>query len=419
MATLMNKIEDFDFKGKTVLLRVDINSPITPATKKIANDNRIRESIPTIQKLIDAGAKIAMIAHQGDTLDYQNLIPLNEHAEKLSALLGRTVEYIDDVAGPAAVEKIKALQEGQLILLGNLRYLSEEMSSFENVVKLKAEEMLDTYLVRRLRPYVDMYVNDAFAAAHRNAPSMVAFQEFLPTAAGDLMFREISALDKVMKTPEKPSVFVLGGAKISDAFGMMQTVLQNGSADKILTSGITGEIFLIASGKDIGPTKRKFLADRSLLEFVEPAREYLKDYPGKIEMPRDLAYKENDQRMEVTVDHLPVDKMFMDIGSKTLADYDAILQDAKTIFVNGPAGVYEDALFEKGTKELWHSIARSSGYSVIGGGDTVSAAAQYIDMKEISYVCTAGGAMVRYLSGKKLPLIEAMEKAFARQGNTK
>lgn len=415
----MNKIEDFDFKGKTVLLRVDINSPITPATKKIANDNRIRESIPTIQKLIDAGAKIAMIAHQGDTLDYQNLIPLNEHAEKLSALLGRTVEYIDDVAGPAAVEKIKELKEGQLILLGNLRYLSEEMSSFENVVKLKAEEMLDTYLVRRLRPYVDMYVNDAFAAAHRNAPSMVAFQEFLPTAAGDLMFREISALDKVMKTPEKPSVFVLGGAKISDAFGMMQTVLQNGSADKILTSGITGEIFLIASGKDIGPTKRKFLADRSLLEFVEPAREYLKDYPGKIEMPRDLAYKENDQRMEVTIDHLPVDKMFMDIGSKTLADYDAILQEAKTIFVNGPAGVYEDALFEKGTKELWHSIARSSGYSVIGGGDTVSAAAQYIDMKEISYVCTAGGAMVRYLSGKKLPLIEAMEKAFARQGNTK
>jgi phosphoglycerate kinase len=266
---------------------------------------------------------------------------------------------------------------------------------------------------------VDLYVNDAFAAAHRNAPSMVAFQEVFPTAAGDLMFKEISALDVVMKTPEKPSVFVLGGAKISDAFGMMKTVLQNGSADKILTSGITGEIFLIASGKDIGPTKMKFLADRSLLEFVEPAREYLKDYPGKIEMPRDLAFKENDQRQEVAVDQLPVDKMFMDIGSQTLADYDAILQGAKTIFVNGPAGVYEDPLFEKGTKELWHAIARSPGYSVIGGGDTVSAAAQFIDIKEISYVCTAGGAMVRYLSGKKLPLIEAMEKAFARQSQTK
>lgn len=417
MATLMNRIDDFDIKGKTVLLRVDINSPIDPATKRIVNDNRIRESVPTIRKLMDGGAKIAMIAHQGDTLDYQNLIPLNEHAEKLSALMGVTIDYIDDVAGPAAIEKVQGLKAGQAVLLGNLRYLCEEISTFESAVKLKADEMLDTYLVRRLRPYVDLYVNDAFAAAHRNAPSMVAFQEFLPTAAGDLMFKEISALDTVMKTPEKPSVFVLGGAKISDAFGMMKTVLQSGSADCILTSGITGEIFLIASGRDIGPTKLKFLQDRSLLEFVEPAREYLRDYPGKIEMPRDLAYAENGARQEVAVEALPLDRMFMDIGARTLAHYDGILQGAKTIFVNGPAGVYEDPLFEYGTRELWHSIARSAGYSVIGGGDTVSAAARFIDMKDISYVCTAGGAMVRYLSGKKLPLIDAMEKAYLKRQN--
>ena len=415
MSTRMNKIDDFDMNGKTVLLRVDINSPIEPTTKKIANDNRIRESVPTIKKLVDKGAKIAMIAHQGDTLDYQNLIPLCEHAEKLSILLGQAVDYIDDVAGPAAIEKVKGLKPGGIVLLGNLRYLCEEISTFESAVKLKASEMLDTYLVRRLRPYVDMYVNDAFAAAHRNAPSMVAFQEFLPTAAGELMFREISALDKVMKAPEKPSVFVLGGAKISDAFGMMKTVLENATADKILTGGITGEIFLIASGKEIGPTKMKFLSDRSLLEFVPAAKEYLNDYPGKIEMPVDLAYGEDGQRKEIAVDQLPVDKMFMDIGSQTLARYDEILQNAKTIFVNGPAGVYEDVLFETGTKELWFSIARSPGYSVIGGGDTVSAAAKFIDMKDISYVCTAGGAMVRYLSGKKLPLIQAMEKAFERQ----
>lgn len=416
MATMMNRIDDFELKGKRVLLRVDINSPIDPATKKIANDNRIKESIPTIKKLLNGGAKVAMIAHQGDTLDYQNLIPLNEHAEKLSALLGQDVSYIDDVAGPAAIELLLSLKDGQVALLGNLRYLCEEISTFETAVKLKASEMLDTYLVRRLRPYFDLYVNDAFAAAHRNAPSMVAFQEILPTAAGDLMFKEISALDTVMKTPEKPSVFVLGGAKISDAFGMMKTVLQNGSADRILTSGITGEIFLIASGKDIGATKMKFLSDRSLLEFVEPAKEYLKDYPGKIEMPRDLAYAEEGVRKEIAVEALPADRMFMDIGAETIAEYDRILQEAKTIFVNGPAGVYEDPMFEYGTKELWHSIARSAGYSVIGGGDTVSAAARFIDMENISYVCTAGGAMVRYLSGKKLPLIEAMEKAFIKKG---
>jgi phosphoglycerate kinase len=411
----MNKIEDFPLQGKTVLVRLDINSPIDPKTKKIVNDNRIRESVPTLHKLLAGGAKIAIIAHQGDTLDYQNLIPLAEHAEKLSALLGRKVEYVDDVAGPAAVEKVKALKAGEMVLLGNLRYLSEEISHFETVVPLKPEHMLEVYHVRRLAPLADLYVNDAFAAAHRASPSMVAFQELLPTAAGDLMFKEISALDRVMKTPEKPSVFVLGGAKISDAFGMMETVLRNGTADKILTCGITGEIFLIATGKDLGPTNTKFLKERGLWEFVEPARHYLAEFGDKIEIPRDLAYSEDGKtRTEIAVKRLPLDRMFLDIGSKTQSDYDAVLQGAKTIFVNGPPGVYEQEVFERGTRSVWASIAKSPGYSVIGGGDTVSAASRFIDLKDISYVCTAGGAMVRYLSGKKLPLIQAMEKAFAR-----
>jgi phosphoglycerate kinase len=415
MATLMNKIEDFELKGKTVLVRLDINSPIDPKTKKIVNDNRIRESVSTMKKLLAGGAKIAIIAHQGDTLDYQNLIPMAEHAEKLGALIGKKIDYIDDVCGPAAVEKVKALRPGEIVFLGNLRYLTEEISHFETVVPLGPTELLDCYLVRHLAPLADLYVNDAFSAAHRGSPSMTAFQELLPTAAGDLMFKEISALDTVMKTPKKPSVFVLGGAKISDAFGMMATVLGNGTADKILTCGITGQIFLIAAGKSIGETNTKFLAGRGLLEFVEPARQYMKEFPDKIELPVDLAYSDDGKtRLEITVGQLPMEKMFLDIGIQTLAHYNKILQSAKTIFVNGPAGVYEDPVFDKGTRELWGSIARSSGYSVIGGGDTVSAASRFIDLKDIGYVCTAGGALVRYLAGKKLPLIQAMEKAFAR-----
>ena len=192
----MKSIDDFDFRSKTVLLRVDINSPIDPDTKLIVNENRIQKSLPTIQKLLDKGAMLAIIAHQGDTLDYQNLIPLEEHARKLSGYLGIDVGYIDDVSGPAAQERVKALQPGEAVILGNLRYLSEEISTFENAVKLKPTEMLDTYLVRGLAPIVDYYVNDAFAAAHRNAPSMVAFQELKPTAAGDLLFDEVAALTK-------------------------------------------------------------------------------------------------------------------------------------------------------------------------------------------------------------------------------
>jgi phosphoglycerate kinase len=191
-------------------------------------------------------------------------------------------------------------------------------------------------------------------------------------------------------------------------------VLANNTADKILTCGITGEIFLMAKGISIGARKENFLKDKNLLEFIEPAKEYLRDYPGRIEMPSDLAYESNAQRKEIDVSDLPVDEMFMDIGTRTITGYSAIIASANTLFANGPAGAYENPLFEKGTREIWQAIASSKGYSVIGGGDTVAAAEKLIDIKKISYVCTAGGAMVRFLTGKKLPLIKAMETAYER-----
>ncbi len=404
-------MEDFDVDGKRVLLRVDINSPIDPDTKRIVNTNRIDKSLPTISWLLDKGAKLALIAHQGDTLDYQNLIPLAEHAKKLTDKLGRNVDYIDDVCGPAAQEHVNNLKEGEAILLGNLRYLCEEISTFENAVKLKPEEMLDTFLVRSLAPLFDLYVNDAFAAAHRNAPSMVAFQELLPSAAGPLFFNEVSALTKVLKTPVHPSVYVLGGAKISDAFGMMEQVLASGAADKILACGVTGTVMLVAAGVKVGAATDKFLADRSLDVFIEPARKYLQEYPGRILMPEDLAYEEEGQRKEVDVADVPKEVLFMDLGEKSIKRYEEEIAAAGMVFVNGPAGVFERDIFENGTRRLWEAIASAPGYTVVGGGDSVNAAAKFTDLKDYSYVCTAGGAMVRFLSGKKLPLIAAMEKA--------
>ncbi len=418
MAT-MRSIDDVDYESKKVLLRVDINSPIDPTTKLIVNENRIQKSLPTIRKLLDKGAMLAIIAHQGDTLDYQNLIPLEEHADKLSAYLGMHLDYVDDVCGPAAQESVRALKPGEAVLLGNLRYLSEEISTFENTVKLQPHEMLDTYLVRGLAPIIDYYVNDAFAAAHRNAPSMVAFQELKPTAAGDLLFNEVAALTKVMKAPEHPSVFILGGAKISDAFGMMKQVLESGTADKILTCGITGEIMLLAKGYQLGSTKERLLNDRGLNVFVADAKNYLRDFPDRLEFPLDLAYAEDGHRQEISIEDLPLEQMFMDIGTRTIDLYSQIIADAKTLFVNGPPGAYEDATFEAGTEAILTAIANTDGYSVIGGGDTVTAATKYANLNEINYVCTAGGAMVRYLSGKKLPLMEAMEKAYQRESSSK
>ena len=400
-----------DVKGKTVLFRPDINSPID-SSGKIVNRNRLEKTVPTLKYLSDGGAKIAIIAHQGDTLDYQNLIPMREHAEILSELSGVKVDYIDDVSGDAAIAAIGNLKEGEAILLGNLRYLTEEVSTFEKDVKLTPQQMLNTYLVRRLGGEADIYVNDAFSAAHRNAPSMVAFEELMPSYAGPLFFKEYEALWRVMNCAEKPVVFVLGGAKISDAFGMMGKVLKDGVADKILTMGVTGVVMRLAEGKKIGKLYEKWLSDHDLTVFVDQAKELLKDYKDKFILPVDFAVEENGVRKEVNLDELPLDdKMFLDIGENSIAAFESAIAEAGTIFVNGPAGVYENPIFAEGTRRVWKAVAAAKGYSVIGGGDTVTAASKFVNVADIDYVCTAGGAMVRFLSGKTLPLIRAMSKA--------
>ena len=412
----IHTIDHFDYKNKTVILRVDINSPIDPVTKQIVNTNRIDKSLPTIVDLVEKGAKIVLLAHQGDTLDYQNLGPLSEHAQLLTERLGREVRYIDDVAGPAAIEAVKELQAGEIILLGNLRYLCEEVSTFENAVPLKPEEMLDTYLIRHLAPLADYYVNDAFAAAHRNAPSMVAFQELLPSAGGRQLIAEFGALHKVAADPERPAVFVLGGLKVSDAFGMIRQVLEQGTADRILAGGVLGILFQMAGGLSFGPTQEQFLRDRNLLGFVKQAQDYLADFPDHFVCPVDFAYQDGEQRVEAHINELPQNRLFTDIGSQSIERFKAEIAKAGTIFINGPMGAYENPLLSLGTDTIWNAMAEAPGYTVVGGGDSVSAAYRFVlDPEEkFDYICTAGGAMVRFLSGSELPLIKALRKAYGR-----
>lgn len=412
---------ELELAGKTVIFRPDINSPIDPATKRIVNTNRIEKTVPTLKLLLEAGAKVALIAHQGDTLDYQNLIPLAEHAEILSRLTGRRISYIDDVCGPAAQAAVKALSPGEAIILGNLRYLTEEISTFETVVKLTAQEMTHTWLVRSLAPLADYYVNDAFAAAHRNCPSMVAFQEVLPSAGGLQLMDEYTALKSVLDNPRRPCVYVLGGAKISDAFDMMRKVLTEGSADHILTAGVTGIVMHLARGEDFGPVVNKFLADRSLDAFIPEAKSLLEEFGSRYVLPVDFAYDVHvgqegakPERTEAAIAQLPKDRLFPDVGHRTIALFKEYIAAAGSIFVNGPAGMYEREPWADGTRELWNAIADAPGYTVIGGGDTISAATKFTDLSKYGYVCTGGGAMVRFLAGKRLPLIEAMEKAFER-----
>jgi phosphoglycerate kinase len=409
-------LDDLDVQGRVVLLRVDINSPIDRTTGKITDDNRLNMSLPTIADLADAGARVVIIAHQGDTLDYHNLVSMGEHAEILSEKLNREVDFIDDVAGPAARAAIQALGDGEILLLDNIRFLTEEVSTFEGAVKLTPAEMTNTYLVRNLAPLVDVYVNDAFAAAHRNAPSMVAFQELLPTAGGRLLIDEVTALSGLASAPSRPCVFVLGGLKISDAFSMMEKVLADGTADTILTTGITANVMLIARGVDLGGPTLAFIKDRSLDAFIPRASDLLEVYGDRIEVPTDLAFDDGGERREIDVADLPADHLLIDVGSETVAAYKTVIAHAATLFVNGPAGVYESAAGEYGTRSLWEAVAASDGYSVIGGGDTVASARRFVDPDDIGFISTGGGALIRFLSGQPLPLIEAMEKAAARNG---
>lgn len=398
---------DLDVAGKKVLLRVDINSPIDPVTKRIVDDARIDKSVPTIRDLADRGARLVVIAHQGDSLDYHNLIPTEEHAAKLTEKLARPVQWVDDVAGPEARRRIDALADGEILLLDNLRIYGEELSTFERDVTLTPEQMADTYLVRHLAPLFDLYVNDAFATAHRAAPSMIAFQRLLPSAAGLLLAAEIEGLSRTLDHPARPAVFLLGGLKVSDGFSVMGRVLRDRLADRVLTAGVLGEIFLLADGAALGETTEAFIAERDLTRHVDEAKVLLAEFRDRIALPVDVAVIDRGARREIAVTSLPADELIADIGEATISAYEAEIAAAGTVFVNGPAGVYEQAGSDVGTQRLWTAVAAAPGMTAIGGGDTVASAARFVDLDDIGFVSTAGGALIRFVSGQSLPLFEA------------
>lgn len=401
---------DVDVAGRRVLLRVDINSPVDRDTKRIVDEARIDKSLPTIRDLAGRGARLVIIAHQGDSLDYHNLVPTEEHAARLAEKLGRPVQWVDDVAGPEARRRIAALGDGEILLLDNIRIYGEELSTFERDVKLTPEQMTGTYLVRHLAPLFDLYVNDAFAAAHRAAPSMIAFQRLLPSAAGLLLAAEVEGLSAILDDPARPAVFLLGGLKVSDGFSMMGRVLGDGLADRVLTTGVLGEIFLTADGVELGEATEQFIADRDLTRYVDEAKALLAEHRDRIALPTDVAVVTDGARIEIPVAALPADTLVLDVGEETIAAYEGEIAAAGTVFVNGPAGAYEQDGADVGTRRLWAAVAAAPGMTAIGGGDTVASATRFVDLDDIGFVSTAGGALIRFISGQPLPLLEAFRE---------
>ena len=410
-------LDEFDLQGKTVLCRVDMNQPVDREAGTLKSTARIEACAVTVKKMRDSGAKVVLLAHQGSDIEYKNYWSTEPHAKVLSELLGSPVKWIDDVCGPAARAQIKALKNGEVLLLDNVRFMAEEQTLFETNLKLTHEQQAKTQVVAKLAPLADLYVCDAFAAAHRDQPTLCGFEQLLPSAMGLLFEKEYCVVSSLMEEPERPCTFVLGGAKIADAFMMMSTVLDGGGADRVLTGGLVANIMLIAAGKAVGKGSEDFIRSSGYWNFVDTAKEILAKHNSKIVLPVDLAYVKDGKRAECPVDEVPGEIGAVDIGTETAKLYAQVIAGSRTIFMNGPMGVFEKPETAFGTESVMKAMADSKGFSVIGGGDSVTAAKQFGVKNRIGYICTGGGALIRFLTGEELPVVKALRHAAATFGS--
>ena len=400
MTTKMLALEDIEPEGKTVLLRVDMNTPVDPTTGKLMELNRIAEASVTIRDL--RRSKVVVASHQG-RVGRNDFISLEQHAAALSKLLGNKVRFVDDIFGPTAREAIGSLSEGEVLLLDNLRLAAEENQEFT------PKDAANTVMVQRLYKQFDAFVLDAFPTAHRSSPSIVGFAELLPTCGGRLVAKELKALNRILTIAKGIYTTVLGGAKISDRLEAIDTLIENKRADKVLLTGLIANIFLQASDQIKEP-----LGIPSEDKYLKKAKQLLADYPGVFELPVDIAIQENGSRLEIPVRDLKSGQTILDIGSRTIDSYSRIIRGSGTVFMSGPPGYFENPDFGKGTEELLRAMASSLGTTIISGGHLTAALERYGVREWIDHVSTAGGALVLFLAGKKLPLFEALDRAARR-----
>ncbi|OED30576.1 phosphoglycerate kinase [Methanosphaera sp. WGK6] len=395
-----NTMDDFDLEGKTILLRVDVNSPVDPLNGDLLDDTRMRLHSTTISELSERGAKVVILAHQSRP-GKSDFTPLKQHALALSSIIGTEVQYVDSIFSKEARDIISNLVDGEIVLLENVRFYSEEMP------KLSPKEQANTYMVKTLAPYADYFINDAFATAHRSQTSIIGFSQVLPSIAGRVMELELTSLFGILDNAQEPRVYVLGGIKADDSINVMANALKTNQADYILTTGLVANIFLVASGVELQEYNNNFIVERGYEDYIDIAKDLLKDFSDKIILPVDLAILEDDKRVEYSVDEIPNLPIY-DIGTKTIEMYKEKILLAKTLFANGPAGVFEKEGFNLGTEDLLNAMAESKGFSIIGGGH-LAAAASNLDLDDkITHISSGGGASINLIAGKELPAVKAL-----------
>ena len=390
----MKRLEDISFSGKTVFLRVDFNVPLTDKGE-IRDDTRIQASLPTIRYLLAQRARLVIASHLGRPKGKADpKLSLRPAAERLSGLIGRTVVLAPAVVGPE-VEKLKGgLEEGQALLLENLRFEALETAN-------------DAGFARRLAQGIDVFVNDAFGACHRAHASVVAIAQFVKEkAAGYLLQKEVEYLSRAVHSPEKPYVVILGGAKVSDKIPVIQNLL--GKADHILIGGAMAYTFFLAQGYGVGRSLVEEDKKELALEIMRRAQAERLD----LVLPSDhllAAALDNTSPAEVVSSFpFPADRMAVDIGPKTIEKYSSVIAGARMVVWNGPLGVFEIDRFAQGTIRIAEAVAAAKATTIVGGGDSIAALEKAGVSSRITHISTGGGASLEYLASGTLPGIEAL-----------
>src|SRR5690625_4770466 len=390
----MNKktLNDIDVKGKKVFCRVDFNVPMKSG--EITDDTRIRAALPTINHLVDQGAIVILASHlgrpKGEIVEELRLDPI---AKRLSDLSGKEVLKTDTVYGNEVQQAIAKLNAGDILLIENVRFES-------------GEETNDPVLAQAFADMADLYVNDAFGAAHRAHASTAGVAEKLPAAAGFLMEKELNVLSKALENPERPFTAIIGGAKVKDKINVIDNLLEK--VDNLIIGGGLAYTFIKAQGHEIG---------KSLLEEdkIDLAKEFMQKAEEKgvnMVLPTDAVvaddFSETADTKIVAINEIPADWEALDIGPETRATYSQIVTDSKLVIWNGPMGVFEMNAFAGGTKAVAEALAKTSGYTVIGGGDSAAAVEKFGFAKDMDHVSTGGGASLEFMEGKELPGVQAL-----------
>ena len=385
-------VKDIDVKGKRVFVRVDFNVPMEDG--KVTDDTRIRAALPTIQYLVDEGAKVILSSHLGRPKgEVKEELRLTAAGERLAELLGKPVKKLDESVGENVKAVVAAMEDGDIVLLENVRFHA-------------GEEKNDPALAKQFAELADVYVNDAFGAAHRAHATTAGIAEFLPAVSGFLMQKELDVLGKALADPERPFTAIIGGAKVKDKIDVINHLLEK--VDNLIIGGGLSYTFTKAQGHEVGTS----LLEEDKIDLAKSFIKKAEDKGVNFYMPVDAIvadeFSKDANTKVVDIDKIPADYMGLDIGPKTAEIYADVIKNSKLIIWNGPMGVFEMDAFANGTKAVANAMAETEGYTVIGGGDSAAAVEKFGVAEKMSHVSTGGGASLEFMEGKELPGVVAL-----------